>query len=261
VKGGQAIFIRTPEDKRILINGGSNSEIIRRVSSLLPFYSRRIDTLIATDTQGKNVTGLIDMTRRYQVDHARIPGVTLTSLGLASTSDPIHKSFLATLKEHKVSIQEVFAGDTFLLDSVVKAHVLFPVSSEEFSYSKASGPEVVINVSYGSTAFLFTGSVSKKVQKYIATSTLLERSQAHQVLIVSKSGSPDDLSSEFLEKLSPEYFIFSKNVSTSPSKAPSQKTSEQPLDRIDRESRLNIQDTGTIKLTSDGETVTVSHER
>jgi beta-lactamase superfamily II metal-dependent hydrolase len=65
LKSGQSAFIRTPDDRRILVNGGSNSEIIRRISKRLPFYSRRIDALIVTDTSAKNVSGLIDVLERY----------------------------------------------------------------------------------------------------------------------------------------------------------------------------------------------------
>ena len=83
--GNPAIFIRTPNDKRILINGGSNSEIIERISGILPFYSRRIDMVIATNDDPKNTTGLIDVIDRYSVDKVVLPAVSLQSLGLASS--------------------------------------------------------------------------------------------------------------------------------------------------------------------------------
>src|ERR1700690_3654211 len=48
LKSGRSYFIRTPDDKRILVDGGANSEIIGELTRILPFYSRRIDSLIAT---------------------------------------------------------------------------------------------------------------------------------------------------------------------------------------------------------------------
>src|SRR5574338_1551044 len=96
LKSGRAILIRTPRDRRILIDGGSSSEIIRAVSRVLPFYSRRIDMLIATTDSARDVSGLVDIIRRYQVQKIYVPALTLGELGLASTTDPIYAEFLAT---------------------------------------------------------------------------------------------------------------------------------------------------------------------
>src|SRR5689334_6366418 len=102
LKTGQALFIRTPNDKRILVDGGTNSEIIRYISKILPFYSRRIDQIIVTRTDGAHVTGLIDAVNRYAVGEVVAPGITLESLGLASSTDQIHQTFLDAAASHKI---------------------------------------------------------------------------------------------------------------------------------------------------------------
>ena len=70
LSSGRSIFIRTPEDKRILIDGGGNSDIVDELTQILPFYSRRIDAVVATNSEGNNVSGLIDVLNRYIVDAA-----------------------------------------------------------------------------------------------------------------------------------------------------------------------------------------------
>ena len=110
LKGAPGAFIRTPEDKRVLINGGANSDVIQEITKILPFYSRRIDMVIATKDDADHVSGLVDIVSRYSVGGAYIPAVTLNSLGLASTTDPAYQAFLDKLGELKVPPQLLEAG-------------------------------------------------------------------------------------------------------------------------------------------------------
>ncbi len=253
LKNGQATFIRTPEDKRILINGGSNSEIIRHISAILPFYSRRIDTLIATDTAGKNVSGLIDVLRRYTVDRVLIPGVTVESLGLASSTDPIFKTFLAEAKKLNISLDMLNAGADINLDKKVTAHTLFPVTGDQFNYSKASAPEVILQVEYGATSAVFLGTASKKIQTFITPQVT-----GAQVLVVAQSGAGDNLSSELFDALLPEYFIYSKAVSYAvPKSTKDSKKKINPAEGLAENKRINLREAEIVKIVSDGRTVEV----
>ena len=141
LKSGSSVFVRTPDDKRMLINGGANSEVIRELTNILPFYSRRIDTVIATVADGKEVSGLINVLERYSVDNVVVPAVTLQSLGLASTTDQIYSTFLNTVRRLKIPLREVSVDDVLDLgrnisgqmvgrhgaaNQKVRAEILFP---------------------------------------------------------------------------------------------------------------------------------------
>ena len=167
LKSNEATFIRTPNDKRILINGGANSGIIRQLTKILPFYSRKIDTIIATDTNGNNVSGLIDILKRYSVDKVILPAITLESLGLSTTTDQIYSVFLDMIKEKGIRIEQVKEGDKVEFDSV-SFNFLFPTASESFKYSKASAPQLVMNISYGKNSIMLLNNVKYKIQKLIA---------------------------------------------------------------------------------------------
>ena len=147
VPGSPAVFIRTPNDKRVLINGGSNSEIIKNISETLPFYSRRIDHVIATVGDGDHTTGLIDVVDRYAVDKAIVPAITLDTLGLASSTDRIYEVFMKTVEDRSLVIQKVAAGTRLILDpsetEAVTADILFPALPEKFKYSKASATKLL----------------------------------------------------------------------------------------------------------------------
>ncbi len=266
-KSGRSIFIRTPEDNRILIDGASNSEIIRYISEILPFYSRRIDMVIATNDAGKNVGGLIDVIQRYEVGDIYLPKHTLDSLGLTSSTDQIYETLVQTAKESNINMETIARGRTLSLDSKTKLEVLFPADPANFSYSKASSPEILFNISYGITNVLFAGSASPKVQKYIASSTLVTTTtttitstitspvkQASDVLIVSHSALPNYVSSEFIDKFQPSYLIYSKNITKNQVSYDTGKTKKKtdPLQYLSPENRFNIRENSGVKIESDG---------
>ena len=93
--GMPSIFIRTAHDRCILINGGANADIVHRLTELLPFYSRRIDEVVATNDDPKNVTGLIEVLGRYRIDSV--------TLEVPTSTDPTYAVFLETVKTAKVS--------------------------------------------------------------------------------------------------------------------------------------------------------------
>jgi len=260
---GRSIFIRTPEDKRILVDGGANSDIIRELTGILPFYTRRIDAVIATDTDGKNVTGLIDVIERYKVERVYIPGVTTESLGIASSSDQIYPTFLDTIRREKISSMEVWAGLTIPLDGKVTLRALFPVPGSNFVYSKASAPEILYTIVFGQTSITFLGNASHKVQTFLASSTDSHLNDPKlgrtDVLLITHSGLPGSMSAPLIEQLNPEYLVYSKSVQakTAVKKGAVKKKIIDPLMSIDLAKRFNLKEKGSVKVTSDGVRVVV----
>ena len=193
--GYPAIFMRTPDDRRILVDGGSNSEIIRHITDILPFYSRRIDMVIATDEDPRNVTGLVDVLDRYAVDTVVIPALSLPSLGLASSSDQIYESFLTAANAHGMPVREASAGERLALGGSTTADILFPTSAELFKYSRASAPGIMMRISYGTTSVLLIGGSSLKAQKFLAANY----ATPVDALITSASANASNLSLELVE--------------------------------------------------------------
>ncbi len=259
--GLPSVFIRTPEDKRILIGGGANADIVRRLTDVLPFYSRRLDMIIAPDTDPRNITGLIEVLNRYGVGHVFVPAVTPASLALASSSDPVFGIFQETLGSRAVPISHVSAGQTLDLGRNVTVDILFPVdslaSTVKFQYTKASGPSLVFRVKYGTTEVLFTGNVTTKIQKFIATSSPARA----DVLVVSHSSTPSNFSRELLRSAHPDYLVYSEISSASSVSSKKSATKKKPqadsLAGVLGDHRFNIRGKGSVKITSDGRTIGV----
>lgn len=239
LKSGQSIFIRTPEDKRILIDGGASAEIIRKVSNILPFYTRRIDLVIATKADGKHVSGLIDVLDRYNVGEVAVPTMDLFGLDLASSTDQIYEIFLSATKAHQIPLKKVSAGDSMVMGDV-HLDMLFPTASSLFKYSKASGPELVLRISYASSSVLSAGAITPKIQKFIVASQATSRTIKSDVLIFSQNFIASKVAPIFMNEVVPDYVIYSKAI---------KKTAQEA---IVEERRFNIREGNGVKVVSDG---------
>lgn len=266
LKGAPAALIRTPEDKRVLVNGGANSDIIREITRILPFYSRRIDSIIATKDDADHVAGLVDVVSGYLISDAYVPKVTLNSLGLSSTTDAAYRALLDKLGDIKVPPQPLGARDSIALDSRTDLDVMFPTASSSFEYSKASAPEVLFTVKYGSTAIVFMGAATAKVQKIVAsTSAALLSPTDSNVLFIPQSIAPGNIAHQFVDSVNPEFIVYSQassKGSSKPAKSSSTKTSpkkrvDDPLAAVENESRSNLKEIGSLKITSDGRSIQI----
>ncbi len=258
VQGGLSYFIRTPEDKRVLINGGANADIVTRISEILPFYSRHIDMLVSTDATDKSASGLVDVVERYRVDRAYVPAFIPESVGIASSTDLSYQAFLDAAHERGIDVGEMTAGDKIDLGSNVSMRSLFPVPAARFSYSKASPPEIFLRIDYGNTSAVLLGGASVKAQKYIASSSTRDASSA-DILIVSHSALASNMNKKLVDAIRPSYFIYSKaetRAAPRPKpgslKRPPAKAVEDPLSSVPDSGRINIRESGVVHFVSDG---------
>ena len=262
-ESGRSMLIRTPDDKRIIIDGGSNKDVVRQISKIIPFFSRRIEAVVATNDESKNVSGLVDIVERYKVEEAYVPKYTLENIGIASSTDLVYKTFLLALNKNGVRSKKVVEGERIILGQDLSINFLFPAEITSFKYSKSSAPEILFNLSFGKNNFLFLGNASNKTQKYIASSS--SAFGKIDVLIVSHSALPSRITKQLVDKFHPSDLVFSQritkdtsvddnfdesssNVATGTS---SKKKVVNYLNYLNQENKFNTKE-GTVKITSDG---------
>src|SRR3989344_3458612 len=69
---GDAVFIETPENYQILIDGGPSPNILRKLGRDMIFWVKTIDLIIATHPDSDHISGLIDVLKRYKVKNVLI---------------------------------------------------------------------------------------------------------------------------------------------------------------------------------------------
>lgn len=196
---GRAIFVRTPENKTVLIGGGQNSEVIRELTTAMPFYSRKIDYVIIPSAVPAQIGGLIEVVDRYEVGEIIAPKLIATSTILAQ--------LLKEIRKKKIHIEEVERGDEARVGEM-KLKILFPY--EGFKYNKSSLPELGVEVSYREASAYLIGNLSKAVQKDILKSTMPNKKNIIEFFNSMADGRVLD---ELLEVVDPE-FVFSTKEKT-----------------------------------------------
>ncbi len=210
---GRSVFIRTPGNKTILVGGGQNSEVIREITKVNPFYSRSIDYVIIPSATQTQIGGLLEILDRYSVGEIIMPKITATSTVLMQLLNKVHKK--------KIHIEKVERGDEIKIGDGVndglnrdlKISILFPI--RDFKYNKTSLPELGLEIVYKNTNAYLLGNLSKTIQKYIFRNMELNSSKKDSENIIEfyNSAIESKVSAELLEKINPK-FIFSTREAT-----------------------------------------------
>lgn len=64
---GDAIYIRTPNGKDVLIDGGKGEAVLRELSAAMPLWDRDLDLVLATHPDADHIEGLVPVLSRYRV--------------------------------------------------------------------------------------------------------------------------------------------------------------------------------------------------
>ncbi len=203
---GRAVFIRTPNNRTMLIGGGQNTEAIREITNAMPFYTRKINKVIIPSANVNQIGGLIEIVNRYEIEEIIIPKFIATSTVLNELNKVIRKN--------KIHTVEVAEGDNIEIESDFKIEVLFP--NDKFKYNKTSLPELGLQIKYKNTSAYLIGNLSKTIQKYIAKNIIYTASTSDtqsSIIEFYNTATESKVSKELLDKLKPK-FIFSTKEKT-----------------------------------------------
>jgi beta-lactamase superfamily II metal-dependent hydrolase len=200
-------FFRTSTGKTILVDGGKTSQIVRKISSVMPFYRKDIDVIVITNPDDAHVTGLVDVVKRYHVKKIIEP------YGVVSTSSS-YLELKRVSSEKGLQLEEVKTGDMFNMSMIAK--VFFP--DQSFQFSKTNPPRLVFSLgdASSSTSFLFAADISKSEQKYIAGKFSLTDffasniAATNRILVFPHAANAGALRDDFLTLIKPTTIIYSR---------------------------------------------------
>jgi competence protein ComEC len=195
---GRSIFLHSPHGQTILIDGGQNSEVIRELTKILPFYRRHIDTIIATRSDAKNIGGLIDVLSRYEVGKIIEPAI----MGTSTARDAFEK----VARAKGIPIEKLKKGDAFANDSM-QFKTLFP--DPAFDFNKSNIPELAFEIEYGETKMVLLGDLSPRIQK-----TLIPELAKVYLVEFAHGATKSRVSADLLSKLEPDIIVSTKREET-----------------------------------------------
>jgi competence protein ComEC len=157
---GDATLIRTPNGRRVLIDGGHYpSQLQSHLGRLLPVGDRRLDLVITTHPDADHVAGLPDLLDRYRV------GQLLTN-GAAAEADSAYAALLAAAGEQKVPLARAQAGEHIWLDEGVTLHVIYDGSTA----GSGNDASLALRLTYGNFSLLLTADGERAAEEAMVAS-------------------------------------------------------------------------------------------
>lgn len=196
---GDAVLIRTPSGKNILIDAGPDNIVLERLGEFLPYFDRRLDYIIVSHAHDDHVAGLKEIFRRFQVTN-----LIFQSSGEGSdffdelVNDANRKTNIKKFSLQK-ELQLNFSKNCFL-------KILNPLS---LSVPENGNNSLVVKLDCSGQKFLFSGDNELAVEKALLKSGLDFKSD---VFKASHHGSKTSNSENFLKMISPDYIIISAGL-------------------------------------------------
>ena len=237
---GDAIFVEAPNGNQVLIDGGPNKTVLRKLAKQMPFYDRTIDGIVLTHPHLDHYGGLVDVLDNYKIGFEMDSG----------NDNPESKGFdIYARKLEEEKAKRIFAkkGMRVNLDEGLYLDILLPVINKKGM--SAHDEMVVAKLVYGNNSFLLTGDMEDNLESFLLS---FGGSIKSDVLKVGHHGSKTSTSEKFLGLVNPELAIISagkNNKYGHPHKEVTERLArfEIPMLRTDEK--------GTIIIKSDGEKI------
>src|SRR3972149_6635312 len=149
---GDAIYLKTPSGKDILVDGGPNDSVLNCLTNNMPFWDRTIDLIVLTHPDADHITGLVPVLERYNVLHFVTSKTTKTTA--------IYKKFLNALEKEGLELKYIFAKDRIDFGDGTVSNIIWPKAelfSQTVAGSKVNEYSVIQLLSYGNFQILLTG--------------------------------------------------------------------------------------------------------
>lgn len=240
VGNGDGFLIQTPENFKIVIDGGPTDKILEKIGIRNPFSKKEIDLLVLTHPHEDHVYGSLEIVRNFKVKNVLVTGV--------EHNNKTYKEFLSNAKDYGAEIIHASYGQTFKLGET-EVSVLYPFYSLEGKKdNNINETSIVLKLVYGKFECLFLGDLEEKVGLEMLRQGV---DLSADVVKVSHQGSKNGAQNLpfFLERVNPKIAIISvgKNSFGHPHKKTLDRLSSFGADIL----RTDI--AGDITIKSDGE--------
>lgn len=230
------------DGEAMLIDGGEADQSSKIFAYLKAHEVDYLDYIVATHAHSDHIGGLSGALNYAAVGTALCP--------VTSYDSKTFESFTKYLGKQGVSITVPEPDDTFSLGSA-SVEILGP----QQDYDDPNDTSIVLKITYGETAFLFTGDAERTAEADILDAGY---DLSSTVLKVGHHGSDSSTSYPFLREIMPDYAVIQVGKDNSYGH-PTEDTLSRLRDADVKVYRTDLQ--GTTICTSDGQKVSFTTER
>ncbi|HSJ00207.1 MAG TPA: DNA internalization-related competence protein ComEC/Rec2 [Patescibacteria group bacterium] len=157
---GDAILVRTPNGRTMLIDGGPDPELtLRRLGANLPFHARRIDLVVLSHPHQDHVAGLVEVIDRFEVGAVLHAGIGFDNAA--------YDRLLTDAAEAGIPTRLARAGAAMALDATTMVEVLYPSEADAalpLPEGDINNGSVVLLLRHDGFAALLTGDAEAPVE-------------------------------------------------------------------------------------------------
>ncbi|MDZ4227558.1 MAG: MBL fold metallo-hydrolase, partial [Patescibacteria group bacterium] len=199
---GSAVYIAAPSGRKVLVDGGPDSSVLRKLSALSPWWSRSLDVVVSTSPDKDSSTGLVDILRRYRVAlilRSNVRGTDSASRALLDAID--------TAANRGAMVVSAKRGQILDLGGGAYLEILSP--DRDTSGVSAGDGCVVMRLTYGATSFMLPCDAPRALENYLA---YLDADSLHADVLEAGSGGAKTSSSPlFIGYVSPDHVVYSRD--------------------------------------------------
>lgn len=189
---GDAILVKTPMDKYVLIDAGSQNNEKEFTEYL---KKNKIDTfsaVIATHPHEDHIGNLDYVIRKYDVLNVYMPKVTANTASF--------RNLMEEIKNKGLKIKKAEAGTSFTVDGV---EFLFLAPNKE-KYKDLNNYSAVVKITYKDKSFIMMGDAEKLSEYEIIDRNFDVKAD---VIKIGHHGSTSSSSRRFIKLVNPEYAV------------------------------------------------------
>ncbi|OGZ44965.1 MAG: hypothetical protein A3C84_01310 [Candidatus Ryanbacteria bacterium RIFCSPHIGHO2_02_FULL_48_12] len=196
---GDSALVTSPDGTQILIDGGPDDTVLRRLGEVMPFYDRSLDAIILTHPHADHVNGLVKVLERYEV------GMVIDSGAVYATG--AYKEWERRIRDKHIPHVIAVSGQRMIAGGDLRVDMIAPLESfEGASRKNVHDGMVVVELAYGETSVLFTGDMEDDLERKLLYFGVLPNTD---ILKVGHHGSKTSSAESFLKAVSPEAAVIS----------------------------------------------------
>lgn len=195
---GDAAYIRTPDNFRLLLDGGdegSYDEVLE--DFLLTNGVLKLDAAIVSHYHSDHACGILEaLEDKFPIGRLYLPDTQNDSV--------LHGKLLDAAERNGTEVQYLSGGDIISLNDEIAFEVILPNPNIfQIDADNENNNSMLMKLTYGESGFLFTGDLETDAESALPPEINIQA----EVLKVGHHGSHTSTSQEFLDRVSPNVAV------------------------------------------------------